>query len=67
MVELGSMVTEKEPSQIVEDDRPSPLEKYSRGTYVQVHFSSYTRPKSLPHLASNPDVWPTILSVQERP
>jgi hypothetical protein len=51
----------EEPSQIVEDDRPSPLEKYSRGTYVQVHFSSYTRPKSLPHLASNPDVWPTIL------
>ncbi len=49
------------PSQIVEDDGPSPLEQYSHGTYIQVHFSPHTRPKSLRHLASNPDVWLTIL------
>jgi hypothetical protein len=50
-----------EPSQIVQDDRSSPLEKHSRGTYVQVQFSPHTRPKSLRHLAQNPDIWPTIL------
>jgi DNA topoisomerase VI subunit B len=51
----------EEPSQIVEDERPSPLDHYTRGTYIQVLFSPKTRPKSLRLLASEPEVWQTIL------
>jgi hypothetical protein len=50
-----------ESSVIVEDTQASPLEKYDRGTYVQVQFSSETRPKSLARLASKADLWPIIL------
>jgi hypothetical protein len=46
---------------IVADDSDSPLDDYSRGTYVKVQFSPSTRPKSLSHLASNPTTWITIL------
>ncbi len=50
-----------EPPLLVEDSRGSILEKYPRGTLVQLQFSPYTRPKSLSHLASTPETWEAIL------
>ena len=35
-----------EPAMMVEESGPSPLDAYSRGTYVQIQFSQKTRPKS---------------------
>jgi hypothetical protein len=46
---------------VVEDTRRSPLEDSSRGTYIRVHLSQKTRPRSLFHIASEPQVWATIL------
>lgn len=50
-----------EPALMVEDPSPSPLDPYSRGTYVQVRFSQNTRPRSMNKLASSMAVWKTIL------
>jgi len=46
---------------LVEDPRPSTLDRHARGTFVQFQFSQYTRPKSLSHLASAPETWEAIL------
>ena len=46
---------------MVEDPTPSPLDKLSRGTYVQIQFSQHTRPKSLSKLTNSIDTWKTIL------
>ena len=46
---------------LTEDTEASPLEQYSRGTYVKVKFSQNTRPRSLSHLGSSLDIWKTVL------
>ena len=38
-----------------------PLEKHARGTYIEVHFSGKTLPKSLVRLSARPEVWEVIL------
>ena len=52
---------ERRASKIVEDSRPSPLDEYPHGTYIQVRFSPYTRPKSLRSLVPNNALWETVL------
>jgi hypothetical protein len=49
------------PAVIVEDTTNSPLESLPRGTYIRIHFSNNTRPKSLSHLATSFQTWETIL------
>lgn len=51
---------QEEPPKLSEDESASPLDNYSRGTYVRLQFSSETQPRSLAHIASNPSVWPII-------
>jgi len=51
----------EEPANIEADDDESPLDSHTRGTYVRIQFSPTTRPKSLTHLASNPDAWAAII------
>ncbi|HEY0769199.1 MAG TPA: hypothetical protein VGD31_02620 [Sphingobacteriaceae bacterium] len=46
---------------IVQDDTPSPLDNYQRGTYIQIGLSQRTRPKSLKHISPSHRVWETIL------
>ena len=52
---------QKEKAYIVEDSGPSPLDKYPRGTYVQIQLSPNTSPKSLNKIASSTDAWKSIL------
>jgi hypothetical protein len=47
--------------QVVEDPRPSPLGKLRRGTYIEVHFSNKTLPRSLLRISPRPEVWKVIL------
>lgn len=42
-------------------DETSPLEDYSRGTYVKIQLSNQTRPKSLRKIASSLPAWNVIL------
>jgi len=49
------------PALVVSDKDPSPLDNFERGTYIQVQFSSNTRPRSLTRLCSDPEVWKVIL------
>jgi hypothetical protein len=46
---------------LAEDDTESPLEKFTRGTFVKIQFSPETRPRSLSKLATDPRVWATVL------
>ncbi len=50
-----------DPALMVEDKSPSPLDQFSRGTYLRVMFSQNTRPKSLSKVASTLPVWDAIL------
>ena len=50
-----------QPAMLVEDPEPSPLDALDRGTYLRVHFSSRTRPKSLRRLATSIETWAAIL------
>lgn len=47
-------------AQVEEDNDPSPLDDYERGTYVELRFSPDTRPRSLAHLGQ-PRAWPAII------
>jgi hypothetical protein len=49
---------------VVVDNSNTALDNHPRGTLVRVSFSPATRPRSLTHLASNPDVWPTIIKTR---
>ena len=51
----------KETPKMVEDESRSPLDEIGRGTWVRVALSTHTKPKSLTHLSSTPEVWSTIL------
>lgn len=50
-----------DPALMVEDTSNSPLNAYSRGTYVRVQFSQSTRPRSLSKVAASLPMWKTIL------
>jgi hypothetical protein len=50
-----------EPALMVEEAGPSPLDQHPRGTYIQIHLSPTTRPRSLSKLASTISLWRTIL------
>ncbi|MDT5123719.1 MAG: hypothetical protein QOC96_3201 [Acidobacteriota bacterium] len=50
-----------EPALIVEDEEPSPLDSYDRGTYIKVQLSPKTRPKKLSMLSARPEAWNVIL------
>ena len=49
---------------LTKDKETSSLERHPRGTYIKVHFSSTTRPKSLRRLASTPVVWEAVLRLK---
>lgn len=54
--------SEREDSaQIDVDNDPSPLDDEPRGTYIRVQFSTSTRPRSLTHLAAQPQAWGAII------
>jgi len=46
---------------LAEDTTESPLENLPRGTFIKIQFSSETRPRSLPKLATDQRVWATVL------
>ncbi len=50
----------EEPARVDIDPDPSPLETQPRGTFVKVHFSPTTLPRSLAHLG-RPEAWPVIV------
>ena len=50
-----------EPALIDRDNEQSPLERHKRGTFIQLQFSSSTRPRSLRQLSAHPEAWATIL------
>ncbi len=43
------------------DSEASPLDSYSRGTYLKVQFSQHTHPRSLVKIAATLGAWKTIL------
>lgn len=45
---------------IIEDMEKSPLDKYSRGTYIRLQLSRNSRPKRLSGLSAHPKTWETI-------
>ena len=46
---------------IVEDTTESPLDKYSRGTYMKVQLTTNTRPKKLSAISANSEGWKSVL------
>ena len=50
-----------EAAMIVEDVSESPLNKYSRGTYMKVQLTNHTRPKKLSAIAPTSEGWKSVL------
>ena len=50
MVDAGE-AEQPDPALMVTDESQSPLNQYSRGTYLKIQFSQSTRPKSLSKVA----------------
>lgn len=46
---------------MVEDNSESPLDKYSRGTYIKIQLSNNTRPKKLSAISSTSEGWESVL------
>jgi hypothetical protein len=53
---------EREEAALIDaDDSDSPLDKYSRGTFIKIQFSPSTRPKSLLKLAGDKETWGALI------
>lgn len=50
-----------DPAVMVEDPAASPLDQRTRGTYVKIQFSQFTRPRSLSKVAATAATWNAIL------
>ena len=50
----------RESALLVKDEAISPLNAHSRGTYVEVQFSGFTRPKHLRYIAQSLELWKAI-------
>jgi hypothetical protein len=59
-----AMGERQEPALIIEDSNPSPLDDYSRGTFVKIQLSGKTRPKKLSLIASDIGAWKVILQAR---
>jgi hypothetical protein len=58
---VWAMGERSDPALMIEEAGTSPLDSYTRGTYIQVQFSATTRPRSLSKLAPSISLWRTIL------
>jgi hypothetical protein len=50
-----------DPPMLEVDVEQTPLDRYKRGTYLKLQFSSDRKPQSLVHLGSSVDIWESIL------